>query len=529
MKKWLLVLSMLFAGAAHAQNYQCLQFGAKNYFTNGNGYLRGIRIDSVNVVGSDTVYHAFHTPRARGYISGCNVPASADPDGGSWLGKDVIQRSDGTFLFDNIWHDTVIIKSQALLGDTWRFFDDTTNIHYTATVTSFDTMTVLGSLDSIKTITITADTAGIPRLSDPVNNFQIKLSKDHGFVQIFDLYTFPYHLPDSLSDIAFVEYYLDLIIGRNDGVSYDFLPGPWHYGGVYIPDTTNSVFRLVSLHNPTKMGIYSFVNGDVYKHYRSESHLLGGGGAWIYTDFDDTVINSFYTATTSSYYISKHYNEITYPAGSLVHHDIVQTEGGDTTQLIDPYLMPEEKGSQYFYHYLPNEGPDTSYCSIKGRYVVNKEHIATNATVVYGNNVDIGRALFLESSTYYEGYGLWGYKLRNVTMQIDIDDNTTYFYKNGVVCYGAYRWLTVINDVNAPITEVQLIPNPANELLTVKTNITGAYPITITNILGQLVSTSLATTENEVINISTLANGLYNTTVTDTHGNRVTQKLVISH
>lgn len=527
MKKWLLILSILFTGIANAQNYQCLQFGPKNYFTNGNGYLRGIRIDSVSVVGSDTIYHAFHTPRAMGYTISANIPAYVDSDGGSWLGKNIIQHTDGTFLFDNIWGDTVIIKTQAAPGDSWRFFDDATNIHYTATLTSLDTMTVLGNLDSIKTITITADTAGTPRTTDPVNNFQLKLSKNYGFVQAFDLYTFPYHMPDSLSDISSTEYYLDLVIGRIYDPGYDLIPGPWH--GRPEPDTSNSIFRLVSLQNQTQASIYDFVTGDVYEHHKYETHMLGGGGIYIYTDFLDTVTSRASSSGILSYTTAVHYNDITYPAGTNSPYNGILYNSYGGTPIIDTTLMPEERGNNFYYEYLPNEGPDTSFCTIKGRYVVHRDHISSLGGVYYETNADIGWSLPTHSWTYYAGYGLWSHKWHDVQYEIEIDDNITYFYKNGVVCYGAFRWLTGINDINAPITEVQLVPNPANELLTVRTNLTGGYTISITNMLGQTALSMRALNAEENVAISQLRAGLYNVIIADGQGNRVNRKLVIAH
>ena len=194
MKRLLLFIAMISAFCCNAQNYQCLQSGVKQYFTNNNGYLRGIRIDSVRAVGSDSVFYPFHTFRFKPNVMyGGYTPAIPDTVEGSWLGNKVIMQPNGTFLFDNMGSDTVIIKTQAHLSDTWIFYNDTTNIYYTATITAIDTMTVLGTLDTVKTIKLNAYSSGVLNSADPINNFEIKLSKHQGFVQVFDLYTFPYH------------------------------------------------------------------------------------------------------------------------------------------------------------------------------------------------------------------------------------------------------------------------------------------------------------------------------------------------
>lgn len=181
-------LFFLCSFSAFSQNYNCFLPGQKNYFISGNNYVRGIRIDSVRRSGSDIIYFPYRTLRG---IYG-PFSTSLDTFGSSWVGKKVVQKPDGTFIFNNLW-DTVFIKTQSHTGDSWIFYNDTSVFSYIATVTSEDTMTILGILDSVKTITITADSAGIYHPIDPVNNFQIILSKNQGFMQIFDLFTFPYH------------------------------------------------------------------------------------------------------------------------------------------------------------------------------------------------------------------------------------------------------------------------------------------------------------------------------------------------
>ncbi|MFI5196347.1 MAG: hypothetical protein ACHQD8_04595, partial [Chitinophagales bacterium] len=250
MKRVLLILILFSAYFSKAQNYQCLQSGVKHYFTNGNGYLRGIRIDSVKTSGSDVIYYPFHTSRGRyPYAAGFN--ALLDSNGGSWLGKKVIQRNNGTFLFDNLWGDTVIINTQASIGDTWVFCKDTSSLYYYANVLSIDTMTVLGVLDTVKTIIINAYNGTTLITADPVNNFQIVLSKNHGFVHTFDLYTFPYHAPDSNYARGF-DYYLDALIHNSTAP--------------FIPTQSNSTFALVQLTNPTGSQLYDWNVGDVFEY-----------------------------------------------------------------------------------------------------------------------------------------------------------------------------------------------------------------------------------------------------------------------
>src|SRR5437870_5221101 len=119
MKKLVLYFLFLFFSLnTYAQNWQCVQPGVKRYFTNSNHYLRGIRIDSVKVIGTDTVLYPFHTIRGEYF----NWPHTTDSNGGSWIGKIIIEKTEGTTLFSNYRGDTIIIKSLAKLSDTWTFY-----------------------------------------------------------------------------------------------------------------------------------------------------------------------------------------------------------------------------------------------------------------------------------------------------------------------------------------------------------------------------------------------------------------------
>ena len=121
MKKRLLVVAFFSVFTCNAQNYQCLQSGVKHFFTNANGYLRGIRIDSTLTLGDTTVFYPFRTPRG-GYDR--NNLTFSDTIGGCWLGKKVNMLPDGKFIFDSYWNDSVIIKTKANVGDNWVFYRD---------------------------------------------------------------------------------------------------------------------------------------------------------------------------------------------------------------------------------------------------------------------------------------------------------------------------------------------------------------------------------------------------------------------
>ena len=291
MKKVFYLFLLIFSYRCAAQNYQCLQAGVKHFFTNGNGYLRGIRIDSVRTYTDSVIYYPFHTLR-----KGVDPFTSPVPDhnGGSWLGKKVIALPDGTTLFANIWKDTVVIRTHANVGESWVFYSDTSNQYYTATVTGNGTMSVLGVLDSVKTLTIQAYMAGVLNPADQLNNLKILLSKNHGFVQAFDLYTFPYHFG------GWVDYFYQK---ATNGSLYN---GYW--SGISFSSAAQ--FNLVNFYNPEQREVYDFNSGDEFE-YQEHTNINPYGSCAPVSDAEsgyrvDTVISRANTAYSVHNRIANH-------------------------------------------------------------------------------------------------------------------------------------------------------------------------------------------------------------------------------
>ena len=523
MKPILSIFFFAIAISASGQNYNCLQSGPKNYFINGNSYVRGIRIDSVRASGSDSIFYPYRTQRISNYIGGLG-PATVDTFGASWLGKNVIKQPDGTFVFDNYW-DTVFIKSQAHTGDSWIFFNDTTSIYYTATVTSEDTMTILGSLDSVKKITITADSAGFPYPLDPVNNFHILLSKNNGFAQIFDLYTFPYHRPNYhlpySNFIRWYDYYLDVLLGNLGTGDIPELDNE--------PDTLNSIFHLFRFHNPTLREIYDFNIGDVYEYDYSVLY------SWPMFS-DENTVDSITGKTTTPYSVtytgSQHNKKVvtdattTPPVTTTTYTSYPFGQAADTSVLIDPKTMPEEWNSGYLLHYYPNLF--LIYCDSPASYQIDVDYhgggfvpldIGSTATYSYSiYSVGFGLSYQVTSEEYAEMYGLPYQELQYV-----------YYQKNGSEC-GSFQNASVeVPTINRQDV-IYILPNPAKDHI----DITSDHPfapntfITVYDMSGRSVFRTQAEQQN-VLTVSTASwvDGLYMVIVQDSTGIIGKEKVVI--
>jgi len=479
----LLFLFLAFCLSAEGQNYQCLRSGVKQYFINGNGYLRGIRIDSVRTVGGSTIYYPFHTPRGS-YISGVpGVYPVLDSSGGSWLGKRVLQKSDGTFIFDSYWNDSVIIKTLANVGDSWVFYQDTSRLYYKATVISTGTMAVLSSVDSIKTILITAQNGLGIVTTDPLDSFTIILSKNNGFVQVFDLYTFPYHKPDSAYRPG-----LDFFLDRSS------------FGSIYVnsagglaPSVYITLFKLVDFVNPTEQQLFSWNAGDIIESDNEVGIPLYGTVTVNY--LTDTVTDMVVAGDFINYTISGTHGCFA-PATPYSCWAICGSGAYSISDLVYPLMdtskMPEE--IQYPWNYLFYYPSDSSYCSYGPAYRLLPQQYFPG-----------GLGGSLEYIDFKLGIGetIFHYNDGNPTY---VTDRLLYYNIHGVGC--GTPGTSGVNSIGEQRAQYQLFPNPASTSLT----ISGPIPInqiTITSLIGQTEYTHNYNSPQVNIDVANLPSGMY--------------------
>ena len=527
MRFLIIILVIACSVTSYSQNYNCLQFGPKSYFINGNGYVRGIRVDSIQVIGSDTVYFPYHSSRIK------FGTAIIDSFSGSWLGKNVVKQADGTYLFDNLF-DTITIKTMAHIGDSWIFYDDSSIFSYLATVTAQDTMTIAGTIDSIKKITVSAYKAGIANPLDPVNNFQIFLSKHNGFEQIFDLYTFPYHRPDTFSfNPPAFEYN---IRGFDDKL--DFLLNNLCMPDLCChdnpPDTFNSVFHQFAFHNPTLMEVYSANIGDVYEDEFTAADNGGLPGIVNELFTIDSVLtktilphNVVYTGSENKMGIKIDFSVL--PPHFDTSYDAphpFSRSGTDTNFLMNPNAMPEETKDGYMLHYFPDYSIiRPSSCIHSATYIFPSNagcEYNGIASVPIADSVAYSIGFGMSDNTYCRPYGICQHQ------------GCIYCYKDGIPC-GSFVPIVPHNTSVAPIMlskTISISPNPATTQITITTNSpfsTGTW-ISVYDVTARcIVHESADRQSNFIINTTTWTNGLYLVLVQDNTGIILKQKEIIMH
>jgi hypothetical protein len=488
MKKILSILLILISYNSFAQNYDCLQPGVKHFFTNSNGYLRGIRIDSVKTYADSTIYFPYHTPRGRFYFT----TGVTDTSMGSWLGKRVMRQNDGTFLFDNIWNDTVIIKTQAHTGDSWVMYNDTTKHYCQAAVIAEDTMTILGVVDSVKKILITArDPLGIVA-TDPLDSLELILSKNNGFVSVIDLYTFPYHAPDS----AFAhnnDYFLDRV---SDGSKVH---------------AKYNIFNLINFSWPTQTQLYNWNVGDVYQkrfcrsRYSEYENCRYPGSVIFDSVTSKTVFPDHVAYTTAGWRVYQKFNFRNDPYNYYEYASELTSRSFSVPNavLFDTSLLPEEHRQKNIFYYHPS---DTSFCMQSEQYETYPSDIdATGHTPTFSEGMGGPYIKYKKEIDVVLDYSIGTAELTDLILS----NLLVYYTHNGITC-GSYISHTAlaIDQVNKSMEAISVFPNPATDKITIIAA-DKIRSVTISNLLGQNMSNTEHNSSKVQVSVSGLPAGIY--------------------
>jgi len=451
--------------------------------------LRAIRIDSVKTSGTTTVYYPYHTPRGSYDITG-TAQLSLDTKGGSWLGKEVRQLSDGTFIFDSYWNDSVTIKTQANIGDSWVFYKDSGRLWYQATLVSKDTMTVLSKPDSVEIIRISAYDGSARVTSDSLDNFNVLLSKNNGFVQVFDLYTFPYHKPNSAYRPG-----QDFFLDRSTCNYYDV-----NFARGLSPGANTAIFKLVNFINPNDQQLHSWKEGDMLENYHSFANAPINA-TWEGISYYDYILETVASKITSGHKIvytltGDNYVCSSYTDPCNIIDNARRYSFYDTVYPIaDTNFIPEENIYNNYIFYFPNDASD---CLSSPEYV----KVEAGYYVVHPADPRI----------YKLGIGLTYFQYVDEDDQIWEYDGLTYTKFGDRTC----GTLTVNNITAQESDQIDLYPNPASKELNVTAK-DKIMTLVISNSSGKTVFTKdyNAKHKHVKVNVTDLPSGVYSVTVNE--------------
>ena len=282
----ILILNVISLRFAIGQDYQTVSVNRIAYFE--SQYVKCLRIDSIKYQ-SDSVFYPFRVIQQLDY--GCYSPLVA-----SWIGPKIIVRENGMNLFFNKVNDTIKINTRAELHDKWIAFILTDSIIIEAMVINHDTMSFLGLIDSVKTVSFQVYDKSMSPLDYEINRMNLQISKNYGFIKTFNFYLFPDIMVDYPPD-QFEELDLTGLSNPKTGVQNltwfdvnDFRPGD----ELHILDESSTWFGNVSGYTTTNKAVYKYLDRTdyedsiVYHYSRRQS---------IYTLWSDSSSFKFYNDT----------------------------------------------------------------------------------------------------------------------------------------------------------------------------------------------------------------------------------------
>jgi hypothetical protein len=492
-------LILFCAGNSSAQNYSIISPEYKTWFNNAKGYLKGMRIDSVHVGATEKVHYPFHTARLR-----AENAFYADTLGGSWLGKTIIENMDGSGTsILNKWGDTVFIKNDAVLNESWVLYHDTSAVFIKATVVSVDTMSMANISDSVKIIRLTVMNGNTEQVGDSLNNLELILSKEHGFFQAIELYLLPFHEPGNTAYDAQIDMYLKEYL---NAVNWEFI-------------RANLTFRRVAYNFPNERKIYDYHTGDVMIRRTHTNYWELGN----YREERDSIVLSTGMGDSLQVEIAQSYHVVEFQMGTEVvlysgtNHYFRTYHSRPVFPPDDTAKMSEEWFTTDYLYFIEH---DSSFCHTSNVYLAYNHFLNSN-----GENYQFEQSR--NSVCLKEGLGVMRIGNSSFPAESRHDVYLRGARKNGQFCGPDNLALSIGEDLSSDL-QANVYPNPVNDYLLIDCNEDVSLSVSLTDLSGRELVRNRTGKRKLKINVSNLPPGLYllNTKV-GVHN--IVRKIIVQH
>lgn len=491
MKKYLTAFILIFSSFfGISQNFQTIRNDGIYLFSDTNGNVKSIRIDSVASDGLDSVFCNFNSIRPNDLVYTCFTPYGA-----SWMGKYIIVNPNGFNFFFNSSNDTIKINTQASLLESWKCFSYINGDYIEASVFAINYISFLGVTDSVKTINFQFKDSSGASLSHAINNYNIRLSKFHGLISTLEFFLFPDITStfqiiggpgmQGKKNIAYSDVF-DYNIG--DEFHREFYEG--YFSGNYHATTKISICKIINKYNVSQDSV-------TYTYTRCEKDITSIGSNTQINYFNDTI-----TSAT----VFANFNNL-------------------------------------FFNHLPEEtifsNSNTEMSSLNMSFAFNNRLKKTLpiSSGLYINN--LGDSCWTEilfdgcwyNNSYIEGCGGPYYECYS---GIDQYYNKLLYYKKGNEVWGsplncADILAGINNNAFQPIRQAQIFPNPVNvnSQLKIYDFTHNPFTLQIFNCLGTKVYEKNITQNETVLDLKSFSKGVYYYVLYDNIGNLTKDKIII--
>lgn len=500
----LLAIMLFSVLEVHAQ-WQTVNLADTTYFFEdaaSDKLLKVIWVDSSKTVGSDTVFYFYKTMRDTAGYNTC-----LDTVGPSWMGTELLRKADGDELYYNRFGDSILICTNAALGQSWLLTHGRNGRDYVATISQMTTTMIDGVMDSTKIISIQAYANNVA-VNDGYNAMVLEISKHHGWIRTLDMYAFPYVVsgPQLIGAFSnYAQYYRlpksfnQLNLNKVD-LSFKYAPGnEWIQYEIHnmMDDYTLTHDSIISFQTLSS-------NSAQVSFLREQCHVKNNPSSKSYST--NIITSIFYDSMPVA----------------LVANNAFPEYIGVNTSTLNPY------SNSYTRWYI-----DT-LCN-KSRYLIKPKPLTAYTTfywmgACYKINLSISGYNY-NDSYYLPGFGQiyyrweWGEHVGAPVHKQEI----SYPYMKLNNCTLGTKWIiNDIADLNASAAAITFVPNPAKNYLRLSGDVS-AMPVDVAifNMDGKKVFSRQKVFVNDDIDISRLSAGVYFVSATS-ETNRNILKVVVT-
>ena len=427
---------------------------------------KAIRIDSVKIEGNDSIFYPIKSIREQDY--GCYTPYGA-----SFLGEKIVINDQWNYFF-NGRGDTIKIKTDAVLNESFELFHTENSDSAIATVISCEIQEFFGLIDSVKTIKVEIfDNEGNPIKHPYIKEDSVmQISKNYGFLKTFDFYDFYFR-----SDTAHENYLLLGLTNPNVGQQnltwfevFDFQPG----------DELHSIENVFDG--------YSYpVHRKISTVEKYQSRTNHGNDSISYEVL-----------------ITKHHYSKSYITGEITESTSSQNENFVFRANPDFDRLNDEPIIHFDY------GHGVAY-AIRGSSSVKSTKIGIPIET-YGNDECWFTPVVDDCSStsdYYRGLGGPYYEYYESCFGGSTYEKKLVYYKKGDETWGSPLVITGINQVLEKEKNL-IIHNPVKEIISLnKEMILHPCLFELFDLNGRILLQKTVNTNNNTVNIHHIQNGVY--------------------
>ncbi len=471
-----------------AQNYQPIKSTTQYFFRNDTGAFNGIRIDSVAIESTDTAFFNYTT---LGYDSSSSCYDLKAP---TWLGAKILYQGNGNCYFFTKTGDSVLIKSKAIQGEEWTVFNYANGQKIKAKIDTIVLDSVMGILDSVKTISFRLVDLNDAPLASDWNGGTIKLGQTFGLIAGFDFYQFP-------TDTT--RYY---IVGCQNPILGVHLP-TWgelynlSVGDEFIYSQSNSNSYYVQVPHNTPWGVqysYEWTSAGEQYYFKNIVYQIDTTADSIKVVFLEMTPNGgqYYVDTVS---VIESANELFYTEFpnefKLVNPGEINEIGFLSTFYLDTILC----GNSIFVSYNDTLSIDFWFSPLDSNCFGQFQPFESTS---YGNHklgIDFG--FYSESANSSWNYGSYD--------EIGASSGQTtlvYFKKGSNECGPPISESIILGtEIRSP-NQFEIYPNPTTGIIHFQ-NILGLEEISVYDVMGKVIWNGKP--QRKQIDLSGLENGIY--------------------